>query len=158
MSMHDVDNSLLLPALDDDWSLDYFLNANPPPRRWPVPADDAITEEMVSIIVRDFDPLAIILFGSRAWGDHRPLSDVDLLIALPRVHNKRDVAASIATSLCYMPLAKDIFVTTNEEIATERDQVGSLIGQALRDGKVLHDLQLHGMALTTRPRPGDASA
>ncbi|MFZ4703922.1 MAG: nucleotidyltransferase domain-containing protein [Candidatus Methylumidiphilus sp.] len=35
---------------------------------------------MVDIIVREADPEQIILFGSRARGDARPDSDVDLLI------------------------------------------------------------------------------
>jgi len=39
--------------------------------------------EIVERIVRGFDPLKIILFGSRARGEAHPDSDVDLLVILP---------------------------------------------------------------------------
>lgn len=144
MRVQGIDASLLLAEADDDWPLDRFLDADPPARRWPTPSADALIDEMVFIIARDFDPVSIILFGSRARGDHRPSSDVDLLIVLPHIRDRREAVVSIATSLCYMPLAKDIFVTTNEEIAEERDQVGSLIGQALHEGKLLYDRRSAG--------------
>jgi predicted nucleotidyltransferase len=39
-----------------------------------------LLRRMVEIIVRGADPQAIILFGSRARGDARPDSDIDLLV------------------------------------------------------------------------------
>jgi len=39
-----------------------------------------LLRRMVDIIVRDADPEAIIMFGSRTRGDARPDSDVDLLV------------------------------------------------------------------------------
>ncbi|MEK9163875.1 MAG: nucleotidyltransferase domain-containing protein, partial [Chloroflexota bacterium] len=40
---------------------------------------------MVKRIVTQFDPVRIILFGSRARGAARPDSDVDLLVILPDI-------------------------------------------------------------------------
>ena len=42
--------------------------------------EEALLHQMVDTIVREVSPEAIILFGSRARGDARPDSDVDLLI------------------------------------------------------------------------------
>ena len=41
---------------------------------------DAILDRMIRTIVDEVDPERVILFGSRARGDARPDSDIDLLI------------------------------------------------------------------------------
>ena len=64
-----------------------------------VPADardvDEIIAEMTRRIVEKFDPLQVILFGSRARGDARADSDVDLLVVFPHVENSRLAAVAI---------------------------------------------------------------
>ena len=44
---------------------------------------DAIVATMVERIADRFDPERILLFGSRARGDARDWSDVDLLVVMP---------------------------------------------------------------------------
>ncbi len=141
------DNVDLYSNLDPDPDRDLarafglaVLPPPPPPRRWPRPPADELIREMVDIIVSQFHPLAIILFGSRARGNHQPNSDVDLLIVLPSVADKRSVAAAIGDSLGHVPIAKDVIVTTRREIVEERDVDGSLIDRAMRGGKVLYDI------------------
>lgn len=43
----------------------------------------------IDLIARQVDPLRIILFGSWARGDARPDSDLDLLVVLPELEDKR---------------------------------------------------------------------
>ena len=43
-----------------------------------VPVTDALLDQMVQAIVAEVDPEQVILFGSRARGDAREDSDVDL--------------------------------------------------------------------------------
>lgn len=51
------------------------------PRRMPHrKIDDPRLEEAISLLVDALHPRAIILFGSRARGEHRPESDYDLLV------------------------------------------------------------------------------
>jgi len=90
-------------------------------------------------IVCDFHPLRIILFGSHARGDAGPGSDVDLLVVLPQVADKRKTTVEIRRALCDFPVAKDIVVTTPEEIARRGDLVGTVLRPALREGKVLYE-------------------
>lgn len=90
-------------------------------------------------IVRDFDPLRIILFGSHARGDAGSGSDVDLLVVLPQVADKRRVAVEIRRTLADLPICKDIIVTTPEEIARRGEMVGTILRPALREGTVLYE-------------------
>jgi predicted nucleotidyltransferase len=71
-----------------------------------------VMQTMTDRIVRDFHPLQIILFGSHARGDAGPESDIDLLVVLPQVANKRLAAVAIRRALADLPVCKDIVVTT----------------------------------------------
>ena len=44
------------------------------------PVTDALLDQMVQAIVAEVDPEQVILFGSRARGDAREDSDVDLVV------------------------------------------------------------------------------
>jgi uncharacterized protein len=94
---------------------------------------------MAERIVRDYDPVKIILFGSHARGEAGPESDIDLLVVLPEVANKRQAAVAIRRLLTDLPVPKDIVVTTPEEIARRGDLVGTVLRPALREGKVLYE-------------------
>jgi predicted nucleotidyltransferase len=101
-------------------------------------AQEAIST-MTERIVSRFHPTQIILFGSHARGDARPDSDIDLLVVLPSVKNKREEAISIRRALADLPVSKDVIVTTPEEVASLGNSVGSILRPALRDGKVLYE-------------------
>ncbi len=95
--------------------------------------------EAIDLITLGFDPLRIILFGSRARGEARPDSDLDLLVVLPEIENKRTVTVDLMRALSDLPVSKDIVVTTPEEI-TERGQVlGLVLRPALREGIVVYE-------------------
>jgi predicted nucleotidyltransferase len=96
-------------------------------------------QTMTDRIVRDFHPLRLILFGSHARGDARPDSDVDLLVVVPHVANKRMAAVAIRRALADLPVCKDIIVTTPEEITRRGDLVGTVLRPALREGKGLYE-------------------
>lgn len=102
---------------------------------------DAAIQTMVDRIVQRFHPLRVILFGSHARGSALPESDVDLLVVLREVADKRRTTVEIRRALGDLPVSKDIIVTTPDEIARRGDLVGSVLRPALRDGKVVYEQQ-----------------
>jgi predicted nucleotidyltransferase len=99
---------------------------------------DEIIQEMTRRIVARFDPLQVILFGSRARGDAHEDSDVDLLVVFPHVENSRTMAVAILDELADLPAFKDVVVTTPAEIAARGKLIGTVLEPALREGRVLH--------------------
>lgn len=98
-----------------------------------------VVRVMVERIVERFHPLRIILFGSRARGEAGRWSDVDLLVVLQEVPDKRQATVEVLRALGDLPVCKDIVVTTPEEIARRGHLVGDVLRSALREGKVLYE-------------------
>jgi uncharacterized protein len=107
-------------------------------RRRHVAAQDYIGE-LTDRIVAAFRPMQVILFGSHARGEASDASDVDLLVVLPNVEDKRKAAIEIRRSLADLPVSKDIIVTSPEEISRRGNSIGSVLRPALREGRVLYE-------------------
>jgi uncharacterized protein len=105
--------------------------------------DERLVAEIVRRIVRAADPERIVLFGSRARGDFRPESDIDLLViqesALPR-HRR---AVPIYAALADIPVEVDteVVVYTPREVEEWRGANAAFVTTALREGKVLYEKQ-----------------
>ena len=103
-------------------------------------ASEALVSTMVDRIVGSFRPLRVVLFGSLARGTATEWSDVDLLVVLSEVSNKRRAAIEIRRSVGDLPASKDIVVSTPEEIEQRGHIVGSVLHAALREGRVVYPL------------------
>ena len=101
----------------------------------------AAIEVMVDRIVEQFHPLRVILFGSHARGTAVADSDVDLLVVLADVVDKRRATVEIRRALGDLPVSKDIIVTTPDEIARRGHLAGSVLRPALQEGKILYEQQ-----------------
>lgn len=100
---------------------------------------DAVVETMVERLAERFEPERIILFGSRARGDAKAGSDVDLLVVMPDGTGQQKAAVAMHLLLGDLPLAKDIVVTTPDHIARRGHVIGTVLRPALREGKVLYE-------------------
>lgn len=103
------------------------------------PAAAEMLPVIIDRIVSGFQPERIILFGSHARGDAKPYSDIDLLVVLPEVTDKRKAAVAIRRVLADLPAFTDIVVTTPEEIARRGTLVGDVLRPALREGRVIYE-------------------
>ena len=99
--------------------------------------DNKLISIMTERIVRDFDPLQIILFGSQARGDADRDSDIDLLVVFSELADKPKTAVAIDRALSDLSVAKDIIVSTPEELERNRARIGSVLRYAQQEGKVL---------------------
>lgn len=98
-----------------------------------------VLEMMVERIVKKFNPVQIILFGSHARNTPHQDSDIDLLVVLDHIENKLESMADIARILKDSPIAKDIVTATPEEIEKYKDDKGYLIYYVLEEGKILYE-------------------
>ena len=99
---------------------------------------EAVVATMGKRIAEGFDPERILLFGSRARGDTRDVSDVDLLVVMPDGTDRREAAIEMRGAVGDLPLTKDIVVTTPDHIARRGHVIGTVLRPALREGKVLY--------------------
>jgi predicted nucleotidyltransferase len=100
---------------------------------------EAALRRAVDRLATRFDPDKIILFGSRARGQGGPESDADLLIVMPVNGSKRQQAVQMDLALEGIPIPIDLIVITPEEVEKYRDAAGTVIHEAVREGKVLYE-------------------
>lgn len=95
--------------------------------------------EIVSRIVSEFDPEAVILFGSQARGEAGQDSDVDLAVIFSSLPGRRmDRAVEIYRCLHGVGVSKDIIVLTRQDYEEQKPWVGTIGHIVARDGKVLY--------------------
>jgi uncharacterized protein len=98
-----------------------------------------IVSSMTEQIVRQFQPQQVILFGSLAHGTAHADSDVDLLVVLPDVKDKRKAAIAIRRALAQFSVPKDIVVTTPAELKKFSAIKGSFLRAVVSEGQVLYE-------------------
>jgi predicted nucleotidyltransferase len=102
---------------------------------------DQITE-LSERIVDEFHPRRIVLFGSYAWGNPNPDSDVDLLVIMP--FEGKPVGKSVEMRLKVRPrFPVDLLVRTPEKIRERLAMGDTFIRDILEQGKVLYEAD-HG--------------
>jgi predicted nucleotidyltransferase len=104
----------------------------------PAESEGAIREAVERLVAR-FHPEKIILYGSRARGEGGPDSDADLLVVMPVNGSKRQQAVQMDLALEGIPIPIDLVVVTPEEVEKYRETIGSIIREAVREGKVLYE-------------------
>ncbi|MDT0632152.1 nucleotidyltransferase domain-containing protein [Rubrivirga sp. S365] len=103
------------------------------------PAEDPLVRPLVAQIVAEFDPLRVVLFGSRAAGTARPDSDVDLLVVMPDGTPRRRAMVEIGARLPRPGVGIDLLVTTPAVLAQHGDNPGLVYREILRTGRTLYD-------------------
>lgn len=103
------------------------------------PDPDAVIAAMVRVIVERWDPLQVILFGSRASDQARSDSDVDFLVVVPPARYVRETAGAMLDALGSFPVATDIVLATPQILADYGRIPGLVYYEAITKGRILHD-------------------
>lgn len=91
-------------------------------------------------IVSELKPEKIILFGSYAYGNPTPDSDVDLLVIMNTKAKDVDRYVAVSNLLYPRQFPVDILVKTPKEIETEKKKRGNFfLREILTKGKVLYE-------------------
>ncbi|MEZ5337965.1 MAG: nucleotidyltransferase domain-containing protein [bacterium] len=89
--------------------------------------------------LKDFGGISrVILFGSRARGEHEELSDYDLLIIVPDEEYRRRMAVEIRRQLSDISVAKDIVVARQSIYDLQSGIAGTIYYEAAQDGITIY--------------------
>ena len=95
-------------------------------------------ELVVATIVERLRPRRVVLFGSRARGDAREDSDIDLMVELDTDLAPYDRRALVQALFPDRPWPMDFVVCTPAEVDAERDDAGMIMYVIEREGVVLY--------------------
>ncbi len=79
----------------------------------------------------------VILFGSRARGEERSDSDLDLLVIEPEVKSRRAEFVRLREALGDLGVPIDLIVLSAEYADTRARVRGTMVNEAMRGGRVL---------------------
>ncbi|KKQ32269.1 MAG: Nucleotidyltransferase domain protein [candidate division TM6 bacterium GW2011_GWF2_37_49] len=96
-------------------------------------------EEVKNRLVKTYNPIAIYLFGSYAWGTPTEDSDLDLLIVVDK-SDERAIKRSFEgyKALWGLGISKDIIVYTSSEFEHASQKEMSLSHKVKSRGKVIY--------------------
>ena len=101
-------------------------------------AEADVLNELVRRIVAEVHPLRVVLFGSRARGEARADSDVDVLVLMPEGTHRRHTAESLYQNLRGVGVSVDLIVATPSDLERHKAKPGLVYGHILREGRTLY--------------------
>ena len=84
----------------------------------------------------------IVLFGSHASGTANEDSDLDFLVIEPEVENRVREMVRLRRALRSLRVPVDVLVYSRAEVERWRDQPGTALYWALREGRVVHEQRM----------------
>ncbi len=104
---------------------------------------EKLLQEMTDLIVRDIQPLKIILFGSHARGTASADSDLDFLVVedgpFDAQRSRRGEITRLSNILFDFYIPMDFLVFTPQEIEKWKNAKNHVIAHALREGLTLYE-------------------
>lgn len=111
------------------------------PNVTPIGSDEPVSKTLplaVKRIAETLHPEKIILFGSYAYGNPTPDSDVDLLVVMQTNASSRDRSWAVSRLMIPRPFAVDILVRTPREITSALKNGDFFIREITERGKTLY--------------------
>jgi predicted nucleotidyltransferase len=118
---------------------------------WYVPVTDGLLQDITQRIVNACHPQRIILFGSYAYGEPTPRSDVDLLVVMNTKKGTFARHKQISRLFPHRLFSMDILVKTPAEVAHRLKIQDPFFGEILARGKVIYERR-NGPRVDTKSR------
>lgn len=96
-------------------------------------------DEIVRRIVGAFHPRRIVMFGSRARGDAKPDSDVDLFLEMDTDLRPIDRIRAVDQLFGLRAWSMDVIVYTPREVVEQRAYRNSIVRRVESEGRVLYE-------------------
>ena len=102
-----------------------------------------ISNEIIKFVtqklVAAYNPVAIYLFGSYAWGKPDAGSDLDLLVVVEKSNEKPHHRVEKGSEVLWdLKVPKDLLIYTKDEFAQRINDVTTLCHKIKKEGKVLY--------------------
>ena len=96
-------------------------------------------KQVAGRIGKKFHPRKIILFGSHAYGQPHPESDVDFLVIFSDRQKLKKRYAEISKELEPRPFPIDLLIRSKDEIQNRLKMGDSFIQEIVNNGRVLYE-------------------
>ena len=93
---------------------------------------------IVDRVTSDYDPKAIIVFGSVAKGCPTEDSDLDIAVIMDSERSIHERNVRVRKTIGPIGMAMDLLVFTPEEIEAKRNDDSSIVSEIIREGKVVY--------------------
>lgn len=97
-------------------------------------------EDIKNRLVKAYNPLAIYLFGSYAWGSPTEDSDLDLLVIVEKSNEKTYERPIIGYRALrgHELISKDLIIQTKDEFERRSNEITTLEYKIKKDGELLY--------------------
>jgi predicted nucleotidyltransferase len=98
-----------------------------------------IIKAVTQRLVKAYNPIAIYLFGSYAWGKPDAGSDLDLLIVIEKSDKKPHLRSERGSEALWdIKIPKDLLIYTQDEFKQRIIDASTLCHKIEKEGKVLY--------------------
>jgi predicted nucleotidyltransferase len=100
-------------------------------------ANDSLIAEAGRRLAAAAPDARVILFGSRARGEPRPDSDLDLLVIEPEIQSRKAEYVRLREELHGLEVPIDLVLVTERHVEEWGHFEGTMLNEALQEGRVL---------------------
>ena len=93
---------------------------------------------IVDRVTENYDPKAIIVFGSVAKGNSTENSDLDIAIIMDSDLTEHERNVEVRVCIGSIGIAMDLLVFTPEEIEAEKNDESSIVSEIMRTGEIVY--------------------
>ena len=101
-------------------------------------SEDQVLARITRTIVEGLRPRRIVLFGSRARGNAAPDSDYDIMVEMETDLGSSERIGAVADLFPRRGWSMDVLVYTPDEVRRWKDDVGMVMYDIVREGRVLY--------------------